>query len=210
MGGVIEGQMPKVADTTKKTLRKLKRNKRDLEEHTMTTFTSASANKYLKDLAAEKDLLLSNETRDSTYVLAADEKDEAPEYSYDDTRAKVDEIDRETLDVRHALHKFNMDTVLPESNITIDEALVLLAQMSAEAHRLNTMRNKKGKERTDSRSFGRFNNVIEYEYANYDIAKADADYRELSNRIFKLQLELDLANQTKTFKAPAPIVYAQV
>lgn len=166
----------------------------------MTTFTSASANKYLKGLAAEKDLLLSNETRDSTYVLAADENEEAPEYSYDDTRAKVDEIDHETLAIRHALHKFNMDTVLPESNITIDEALVLLAQMSAKARRLNTMRNKKEKERADSRGFGRFNNVIEYEYANYDIAKADADYRELSDCIFKLQLELDLANQTKTFE----------
>lgn len=43
-------------------------------------------------------------------------------------------------------------------------------------------------------------NVVEYVYANYDVAQADKDYREVCEEISRLQLELDLVNQTQTFE----------
>ena len=99
-------------------------------------FTSASANKYLRRLQDEKDRLLRNEQEVSTYVLAEGEAAEPPAYDYGATRERVAEIDGQARAIRHALHRFNMQTILPERGITIDEALILLAQLSGRKDRL--------------------------------------------------------------------------
>lgn len=166
----------------------------------MTTFTSASANKKIKALSEEKNLLLAAEQRDCTYVLAIDEQEEPPVYSYNATRAQIDEIDAQVLKIRHALHVFNMNTVLPVSKLTIDECLIRMAQMSQEANRLSWMRQQNEKQRVGSNLRFGTKSTTEYEYANYDIQQAKADYLALSDKIAQLQLELDLANQTKTFE----------
>lgn len=100
-------------------------------------FTSASANKYLRRLQDEKDRLLRTEQEVSTYVLAEGEAAEPPAYDYGAVREKVAQIDGQARAIRHALHRFNMKTVLPERGITIDEALILLAQLSWRKERLN-------------------------------------------------------------------------
>ncbi len=41
---------------------------------------------------------------------------------------------------------------------------------------------------------------MEYRYANYDVQEVERDYETLSEKIAAIQLELDLANQTKTFE----------
>ena len=102
-------------------------------------FTSASANKYLRRLQDEKDRLLRTEQEVSTYVLAEGEAAEPPAYDYGAVREKVAQIDGQARAIRHALHRFNMQTVLPERGITIDEALILLAQLSGRKDRLNSL-----------------------------------------------------------------------
>ena len=153
-------------------------------------FTSASANKYLRRLQDEKDRLLRTEQEVSTYVLA--EGDGA-------VREKVAQIDGQARAIRHALHRFNMKTVLPERGITIDEALILLAQLSGRKERLNGLASRQPQERLGNRYFGSSNGPIEYRYANYDVAQAEADYRAVADEIAALQLELDLVNQTEVF-----------
>ena len=164
-------------------------------------FTSASANKYLKSLQDEKDFILEAESKSCTYVLAVGEEAEPPEYSYDDIRDAVEDIDARMLKLRHAVHLFNAHTVLPESGITIDEALVLMAQLSQRKRRLSSLRERSPKERNGSRFYLRESNTVEYTYANYDVAAADRDYRAVCEDIGRLQLELDLMNQTETFVA---------
>ena len=102
-------------------------------------FTSASANKYLRRLQDEKDRLLRTEQEVSTYVLAEGEAAEPPAYDYGAVREKVAQIDGQARAIRHAMHRFNMQTVLPERGITIDEALILLAQLSGRKDRLNSL-----------------------------------------------------------------------
>ena len=159
-------------------------------------FTSASANKYLRRLQDEKDRLLRDEQEVSTYVLAEGEAAEPPAYDYGAVREKVAQIDGQARAIRHALHRFNMQTVLPERGITIDEALILLAQLSGRKDRLNSLASQ---ERLGNRYFGSSNGPIEYRYANYDVAQAEADYRAVADEIAALQLELDLVNQTEVF-----------
>ena len=70
-------------------------------------------------------------------MLAEGEAAEPPAYDYGAVRGKVAQIDGQARAIRHALHQFNMQTVLPERGITIDEALILLAQLSGRKDRLN-------------------------------------------------------------------------
>lgn len=162
-------------------------------------FTSASANKYLRRLQDEKDRLLRTEKEVSTYVLAEGEEAEPPVYDYRATRENVAQIDEQMRAIRHALHRFNMQTVLPKRGITIDEALILLAQLSGRKERLNALASQQPKERMSSRYFGSGGGHIEYRYANYDIARAETDYRAVADEVAALQLELDLVNQTEAF-----------
>ena len=93
-------------------------------------FTSASANKYLRRLQDEKDRLLRTEQEASKPPRSRKgEAAEPPAYDYGAVREKVAQIDGQARAIRHALHRFNMKTVLPERGITIDEALILLAQL---------------------------------------------------------------------------------
>lgn len=138
-------------------------------------FTSASANKYLKKLQDNKDHMLENENRTCTYVLSVGEEADLPAYSYEDTRAGVDEIDALMLRMRHAVHAFNVRTVLPECGITIDEALVAMAQLNGKKSRLSWLRSRSPKERIGLGYFGSESNRVEYTYANYDVAQAAAD-----------------------------------
>lgn len=162
-------------------------------------FTSASAYKYIKGLQDEKDRLLSAERETCTYVLSEGEVSDPPAYDYEHTRQGVDEIDRKTCAIRHALHRFNLQTTLPKSGITIDEALIVLAQLSAKRACLSILASNLPKERLGDRTRGGGARVIEYEYANYDIAQAESDYKAVMEMISNLQLEIDLVNQTEIF-----------
>lgn len=162
-------------------------------------FTSASASKYLRRLQDDKEHLLSTEAETCTYVRAEGEADEPPAYDYRATRERIDAIDRAVLAVRHALHGFNQRTVLPESGLTIDEALIVLAQLSAKRDRVAELRARQPRERLREGYYGGAGAPVEYRYANYDVAEAQADYETLSDQIAALQLEIDLANQTQVF-----------
>lgn len=162
------------------------------------TFTSASAAKFIKRLENEKSRLIDIEQKNSTYVLAQGEESEPPTYDYDEIIAHVDELDGAIRQVRHALHAFNARTVISEEGITVDEALIQLAQMNGKLRRLERLRAVEPKKRLTSGYFGG-KGLIEYEYANFDVKKACSDYEELYKRIADLQLRLDLTNQTETF-----------
>ena len=162
-------------------------------------FTSASANKQIKAYEEEKQHVLGNEMQVSTYVLATDEEEEPPAYDYGATRESVEQLDAKVRRLRCALHAFNVETVLPESGVSIDEALILMAQLNAEKARLDKMRSILPKKRI-STPYARMSKSVEYQYANYDIACAEADYQAISERIRALQIEIDFANQTISFE----------
>ena len=123
---------------------------------------------------------------------------DAPAYDFLATRDEVTRIDAEVLRIRHALHRFNLETVLPDSKITIDEALVLMAQLGKEKQLLKDMRARLPRKRVDANWTGSAS--IEYEYANYDIKQAEERYAAVAQRISDLQMEIDYANQTVQFK----------
>lgn len=163
----------------------------------MKTLTSAGANKLLKVLEDQKNYLLSLESRSSVYVKAEGENVEPPAYNYSATSEKLNQINLQVRKIKHAINIFNTTTYLDSLGITIDEALIKMAQLNLRKQVLDSMRNRLPKER-QSIPYTR-TNIIEYQYVNYDIEMVTADYDKLCEEIAQIQLALDTCNQTKTF-----------
>jgi len=161
-------------------------------------YTSAAANKLIKILEDKKQYLLQMESNNSTYILAQDEKQDIPDYDFNDINKQVDEIDYKIKTLKHALNIFNTTTVLP-LGITIDEALVEMAQLNNKLYRLDSMRKAKNKKRLPGSLAGR-RDIAEYEYLNYDPKDVDKVYEENYNRVQQIQLALDKVNQTIEFE----------
>ena len=161
-------------------------------------YTSAAANKLIKILEDKKRYLLQIESNNSTYVLAQDEKEDIPEYDFKVSNKEVDEIDTKIRTLKHALNVFNTTTVLPVG-ITIDEALVEMAQLNNKLYRLDNMRKAKDKTRLSGMTAGR-RDVAEYQYLNYDPKDVDKIYEENYSRVQQIQLALDKVNQTVEFE----------
>ena len=60
------------------------------------------------------------------------------------------------------------------------------------------MRKKLPREREDS-GYGRSSNIVEYKYANYDIAAVEADYIKTVDELSVAQNALDQVNTTVEF-----------
>lgn len=161
-------------------------------------FTSASANKQIKILEDKKSYLLQRESNNSTYILADDEKAEVPDYDFEACNSEIDALDRKIRTLKHALNVFNSTTVLP-LGITIDQALVEMAQLNNKLPRLDMMRKAQNKRRLSGVMAGR-RDVAEYEYLNYDPDQAEKVYEADFERVQQIQLALDKVNQTVEFE----------
>lgn len=164
----------------------------------MKTLTSAGANKLIKALEDKKNYLLSLEAGSSIYILAEGEKEEKPNYDYLVTSEELEEINLSVRKIKHAINVFNTTTVLNPLGITIDEALIKMAQLSNRKAQLDIMRKRLPKER-QSNPYMR-SNIIEYQYVNYDLTRVSEDYDQLCEQITDIQLALDTCNQTQTFE----------
>ena len=136
--------------------------------------TSATAGKMIKSLEEEKEFILEREKLTSTYILSVGETGEPPNYDYEQTQQMITSLDEKIAKLRRALHE---------------------------------LRKKLPKQRMTPSVFGRYESMPstpQYEYANYDIEKVEADYQETSSRIEAIQLDIDLVNQTFLFEVDLP------
>ena len=163
--------------------------------------TSAEAAKVLRKMNDDLNDLWSRESMSQSFVAAVSEnvEDVRPEYDFAKTRAEEAVLSEKIRKLKHAINVFNSTTVIPEWNITIDEMLVLIPQLTRKRDRLSMMKNRLPKERVEA-AMRTASNIIDYRYANYDIAAAQAEYDEASNRLAKAQTALDLVNSTVTFE----------
>ena len=161
--------------------------------------TSAEANKLLRKLNDERLTLLEKETQNQVFTAATVEnlEDARPAYSYTETQEKLAALDGQIRRIKHALNRFNLIEELPGLSMTIDQALIYIPQLSERKRRLGDMRLIPGKQRNN---INRTGNLIEYTYANFDPAQADADYTAVADELARVQNALDLVNSTVTFE----------
>ena len=144
----------------------------------MALITSAMAAKYLRKLNEEHDALLQKEKKSDTYTVSVQEKieDVRPEYDYAVVQLQLRELEDRIRKIKHAINQFNLMQVVPEFDMTIDQMLVYIPQLTA-----------------------RMSGIVEYEYSNYDIKQAEADYAAVSDELARAQNALDAINSSEKF-----------
>lgn len=159
--------------------------------------TCAEAAKMLRKLNEELSVLRSRETKSCRFTAALDEDLEAarPIYHYEEAQAEQAVLERKIRIIKHAINRFNLETVLPEFNMTIDEMLVYIPQLSERKRKLTQMASYLPKERASNSSFG--SKIIEYTYTNYEVADAERDLGAVSDTLGRAQNALDLVNSQK-------------
>lgn len=163
--------------------------------------TSAQAAKLLRQLNDELRALQRRETSTKTFLASIGEDVESvrPVYDYTSMQKEQTELETKIRKLKHTLNIFNTTTVIPEFEMTIDEMLVYLPQLTQRKEKLSDMKDALPKER-ESGGYGRNSNIIDYRYANYDIDKVSADYAAISDELSKAQTALDYINSTKEFE----------
>ena len=164
-------------------------------------YTSAEAAKLLKKLNEEHAFQLSMEAQSREFLAAMGEDVESvrPAYDYAAVQEKLDKLEKDIRTVRHAINVFNLTHEVPGFNMTVDQMLVYLPQLTARRNKLYMMKNRLPKVRETASGFGN-NKLIDYNYANYDIAQAESDCAEAEALLAKAQTALDLLNTTETME----------
>ena len=166
-------------------------------------YTSAEAAKLLRGLNEEEAELKEEIRKKSTFLAAMgeDPKTVRPEFNLKESLRDLNRLDERIRSVKHALNVFNSTTVIPEINMTIDQALVYIPQLTYKKQLLGEMASRLPKQR-DTGSYMRTSSVVDYLYANYDIEEAKKELRDVSEKLAQVQLALDLANSTMSFEIP--------
>ena len=164
----------------------------------MTKMTSAYANKILKKLQDDKQYLLSKECNENTYECAEGEEALIPDYSYEETRAKLAEIEEKIVTIKHAVNVANTTSKLTVDGkeLTVDSILVRMAMLNSRRDTLSSMRLSQPKTRMRMITSTTGKNVPEYRYLNYDVETVKKDYEMIDSELAKLQLALDNYNHT--------------
>ncbi len=147
--------------------------------------------KYIKELESRKDVLLEREQRDRSFVYIDENSKIVPEYSYEETRRQVDELDAKIRYLRHILSVANCNVMVEGFDISIGEALVLLAQSQNKCRILSSMASRQQKTQQTS-----YSGKMEVTECNYDVEQVRKDYEDLRLEINKLQVAIDKANLT--------------
>lgn len=168
----------------------------------MAQVTSAMAAKYLKKLNEEHEALLRMERKSFIFRASIQEnkEDARPAYDYLEVQKRLLEIEDKIRRIRHEINCFNQTQTVPGFQMTIDQMLVYIPQLTARKQKLNMMRGRLPKERIQSGLSGGAV-LVEYEYSNYDPEQAEADYNRVSEELAKAQNALDLVNSSVMFEA---------
>lgn len=161
--------------------------------------TSAEANKLLRKLNEEAEAILMRESLTKEFVAATIEKleDARPAYDFAQVQGELRELERKIRVLKHAINVFNVSQVLPGFDMTIDQALICIPQLSQRKRKLAEMRSAPEKRRNELRTGS---SIIEYTYPNYELSAAEEEYNRAADELARLQNALDLVNSTVSFE----------
>lgn len=152
--------------------------------------------KEIKAINNEKKELYAKETRNSSIPVNAEmEPIYETSYSYEETREQLKTLNERCLKIKALLNKFNVETLIPETNLSIADALVKLASLKEEENQLKPLANR---EKYHSATGYRGYEEGKVEIACYDIAKAVEDLKKVREEITFLQVAIDKINLTST------------
>jgi len=173
------------------------------ETVTLRNYTSSEAAKLLRRLNEEHESLKSRENKCCTFNISLEEKveDVRPEYDFTEVQERLELLEAQVRYVKHAINEFNTRTVVPGFDLTIDQMLVYIPQLSEKKRRLARMAERLPKERLDASGYGG-KTIIEYRYANYDVKLAKERLAAVTDELAKAQTALDVVNNSAVMELP--------
>jgi len=167
----------------------------------MEKMTSACASKMLRKLEEDKLYWLGKEADGSTYIAATDEEPVIPDYDYATVAQKIAEIDAKVVILKHSINVNNVRNRIDVGGreMTIDEILVVMAQLNKRKFILDRMRKNEPMHRINSAYMPR-KAAPEYQYINYDMELVESEYERIDSQISQMQMALDKYNQTFEFE----------
>ena len=116
---------------------------------------------------------------------------------FEETQKQIAALEQDVRTVKHAINMFNVTHTLPGfDNMTIDQALIYLPQLSGRVRKLQDMAAALPRERVESYR----STIIDYVIANYDIADAEKAYHAEQEKLNAIQIALDAANSGDTME----------
>lgn len=153
-------------------------------------YSLMSIMKQIKELEARKTSVIEEEDGNCTVTYINAQDKESPDYNYAETRAAIDELDRQILYLKSVLNYNNCITRVYGYDYTIGEALVRLAQLNNELKQLDSLPAKQ--QRRNVLSSG----IIQYTDCCFDTKQVKQDIMALRSRIAQLQIAIDRTNLT--------------
>lgn len=162
-------------------------------------YTSAEANKLLRKLNDEKTSVMYREENGKEFLAAVGEDIESvrPKYDFTETQNAIAGIETKIRKLKHAINVFNSTTIIPEFDMTIDEMLVYIPQLTAAKNKLARMKDKLPKVREQTRVNS---SILDYRYLNYDVETVTAEYEKVTDTLAKAQNALDSVNMNQTLE----------
>lgn len=162
-------------------------------------YTSAEANKLLRKLNDEKTSVIYREENGKEFLAAVGEDIESvrPKYDFTETQNAIAGIETKIRKLKHAINVFNSTTIIPEFDMTIDEMLVYIPQLTAAKNKLARMKDKLPKVREQTRVNS---SILDYRYLNYDVETVAAEYEKVTDTLAKAQNALDSVNMNQTLE----------
>lgn len=162
-------------------------------------YTSAEANKLLRKLNDEKTSVIYREENGKEFLAAVGEDIESvrPKYDFTETQNAIAGIETKIRKLKHAINVFNSTTIIPEFDMTIDEMLVYIPQLTAAKNKLARMKDKLPKVREQTRVNS---SILDYRYLNYDVETVAAEYEKVTDTLSKAQNALDSVNMNQTLE----------
>lgn len=162
-------------------------------------YTSAEANKLLRKLNDEKTSVMYREENGKEFLAAVGEDIESvrPKYDFTETQNAIAVIETKIRKLKHAINVFNSTTIIPEFDMTIDEMLVYIPQLTAAKNKLARMKDKLPKVREQTRVNS---SILDYRYLNYDVETVAAEYEKVTDTLSKAQNALDSVNMNQTLE----------
>ena len=167
--------------------------------------TSAQAAKLLRQWNESLRALQRREENTKTFLASLGEDIESvrPEYDYTAMQAEQAAMEANIRKLKHTLNVFNTTTVIPEFEMTIDQMLIYLPQLTNRLEKLSRMKELLPKQRENA-LYSRNSAIIDYRYANYDIQTVEKDYEVLAETLAKAQTALDYINNTVLLEVDLP------
>lgn len=177
------------------------REKEIIKEGKIMKVNSAVANKMLKKITEEYEALKVKEAHSKDFLASVNENPDSirPKYDFNKTQSELYDYEEKIRKIKHALNKFNVNTIIPEFGINVDEMLVLIPQLTKQKAKLGAMKDRLPKMREKVVGYGA-NGVIDYRYINYDIDEVQKEYQLVSEKLTKAQLALDNINTSIEFE----------